>query len=235
MSPALVDPAAGLTLEAVIFDMDGLMFDTERVAVESWISAARDHGHEIDRSFFLSSVGLAAKGTRDLLMKIHGPDFPHDAIRQRRLDLAAAYIAEHGVPVKKGLVELLGFLGVSGIPLAVATSTNRLRVDPLLGTSGLAQYFDAVICGDEVVRCKPDPEIYLAAAARLKVAPENCLVLEDSLPGIAAAHAAGAVAVMVPDLIAPDEATKLRARGVFVDLDAVKVWLSGMRLRESIP
>jgi HAD superfamily hydrolase (TIGR01509 family) len=235
MNRRLLDPATGMILKAVVFDMDGLMFDTERLAVEAWVAAARDHGHEIDRSFFLSSVGLAAKGTRELLMKIHGPEFPHDAIRQRRLELAAAAIAKNGVPVKKGLVDLLGFLRTSGIPRAMATSTNRVRVDPLLEASGLAEYFDAVICGDEVARCKPDPEIYLAAAASLGVAPEHCLVLEDSLPGIAAAHAAGAMPVMVPDLVAPDEATRERVRRIFPDLAAVHDWLSAMDLRESIP
>lgn len=230
MNPRLVDSASGLVIRAVIFDMDGLMFDTERLAVDAWTAAAKAYGHDIDRSFFLKSVGIAAGGTRDLLMKTHGPDFPHDAIRATRLELAAASIAEHGVPVKPGLAGLLGFLEKAGLPCAVATSTNRVRVDPLLQSAGVAGYFFAVICGDEVTRCKPDPEIYLAAAVRLGVPPENCLVLEDSLPGIAAAHSAGAIPVMVPDLLAPDEATRERVRGIFPDLAVVRDWLSGMTL-----
>ena len=197
----------GRQVGAAVFDMDGLMFDTERLAVDAWIRAGAEAGFELSRSVIEGAVGLDREGTRAVLAAAYGPDLPYDAIRARRLELAARQIAVHGVPVKEGLFELLRFLRGKGFLLAVATSTDRARVAKLLDGAGVAGFFQAVVCGDEVLRNKPDPEIYRSAAAKLGVAPERCIALEDSPSGIAAAHGAGMLPIMVPDIAVPDAST----------------------------
>ncbi len=224
MRARLADAARGIVVEAVVFDMDGLMFDTERVAVEAWSEAAREMGLGVPRDVFLGLVGLASAGMRPALTARYGDDFPYEELRRRRLAIAAARL-ETGVPVKRGLVALLEHLEARGIPRGVATSTNRARVLPLLESTDLARRFQVVTCGDDVANCKPDPEIFLASATALGVPPCRCLVLEDSPIGIAAARAAGAIPVMVPDLLPPPPDLAGTGVRVMPDLVSVRTWL----------
>ncbi len=208
----------GRKVGAAVFDMDGLMFDTERLAVDAWIEAGAAFGYEFRRPVIEGTVGLDKEGSRTALVGAYGPDLPYDSIRALRIELSARRIAASGVPVKRGLHELLRFLGEKGILLAVATSTDRARVARLLEGAGIASFFQAVVCGNEVSRNKPDPEIYRAAAARLGVAPEFCIALEDSPSGIAAAHGAGMLPIMVPDIVIPDAPTLSRLYRKFSSL-----------------
>jgi HAD superfamily hydrolase (TIGR01509 family) len=212
---------------AAVFDMDGLMFDTERLAVEAWIAAGAEAGFEISRPVIEGTVGLDREGSRLALLAAYGPGFPYEAIRARRLQLAAQRIAANGVPIKEGLFELLRFLAERGFLLAVATSTDRARVAKLLDGAGAASFFQAVVCGDEVARNKPDPEIYLAAAAKLGIVPEYCIALEDSPSGIAAARGAGMLPIMVPDIAKPDALTQSRLYRKFDSLNEVMRFLKG--------
>lgn len=216
---------------AVVFDMDGLMFDTERLAVDAWIAAGAEIGYMLSRAVIESTVGLAKEDSRIALIDAYGPDFPYDAIRARRIELSAENVARRGVPIKEGLLGLLRFLGERGFLLAVATSTDRARVTTLLEGAGVTRFFQAIVCGDEVTRNKPDPEIYLAAAARLGLAPEACIALEDSPSGIAAAHGAGMLTIMVPDLAVPDALTLSRTYRKFDTLMEVTRFLSGALTR----
>ncbi|MCE1196089.1 HAD family phosphatase [bacterium] len=217
----------GRQVGAAVFDMDGLMFDTERLAVDAWIRAGAEAGFELSRPVIEGAVGLDREGTRAVLAAAYGPGLPYDAIRARRLAIAAEKIAASGVPVKEGLFELLRFLGGRGFLLAVATSTDRARVTRLLDGAGVAGFFQAVVCGDEVARNKPDPEIYSAAAAKLGVAPECCIALEDSRSGIAAACGAGMLPIMVPDIVLPDAITLSRIYRRFESLLEVARFLEG--------
>jgi HAD superfamily hydrolase (TIGR01509 family) len=216
----------GFEIAAVAFDMDGLMFDTERVACDMWVKAGLTHGWKIEPESLMSLVGHSRAENKRIMVEAQGQDFPYDEIRKSRLALEAEFFRDNAVPMKLGLPELLDFLGARGIQMAVATSTPRPRVLPLLRKAGILERFALVVCGDEVKNPKPDPEIYLKAAAGLGVEPASCLVLEDSRAGIASAHAAGAVPVMVPDLVGPDEATTGRAARVFGNLGEVRVWLA---------
>ena len=215
----------GFAIGAVAFDMDGLMFDTEKLAHELWTAAGLKNGWEIRPEILMRLVGQSGPAGRRLMAEAYGTEFPYDAIRASRLDLEAAYFRDKEVPLKTGLLDLLSFFESKHVPMAVATSTARYRVMPLLRKAGIFGRFAFVICGDEVEKTKPDPEIYLKAAARLGVEPGSCLVLEDSLAGIAAAHAAGAIPVMIPDLVGPDKATRSRAAREFTDLGKVRSWL----------
>ncbi|MFA5853404.1 MAG: HAD family phosphatase [Spirochaetales bacterium] len=216
----------GFAIEAVAFDMDGLMFDTERLANELWMTAGAESGWDLSLELLTSLAGQPGSSDRRALGEAHGEDFPYDARRARRIALEAEYFRDHEVPLMPGLLELVNFLGAEKIPMAVATSTARYRVLPLLRKAGIIERFASILCGDEVKNVKPDPEIYLRTAENLGVAPGNCLVLEDSRAGIAAAYAAGAIPVMVPDLLQPDEATFGRAARVFGSLGEVLGWLA---------
>ena len=215
----------GYEIEAVAFDMDGLMVDSERVIKQLWKQAGTAKGWDIGEELLLDLVGKSGALWRKGISEAMGPGFPYDEIRADRIGLEAAYYQDNWVPLKPGLIDLLDFLGSRGIHLAVATSTPRVRVLPILTKTGILDSFEFLICGDEVMHPKPDPEVYLSLTAKLGVRAGNCLVLEDSRVGIEAAFRAGAIPVMVPDLVQPDEATLGQAARVYEDLGKVREWL----------
>lgn len=215
----------GAAIRAVAFDMDGLMFDSERVAIDLWRSAARSEGWEISDKLLLGLVGHSSAEGKRLLEGALGLAFPYEIIRARRLSFETEYYRNNPVPLKPGLMELLDSLGRAGIPLAVATSTARERVLPLMEKAGILDRFQFLLCGDEVERPKPYPEIYVKTIGRLAVAPESCLVLEDSLAGVTAANAAGATVFMVPDVIEPDQRARALAFRILGSLIEVRDYL----------
>lgn len=225
----ITDPSGNLLkpVRAIIFDMDGLMFDTERLMFEMWNRACEGTGYTISAELFASTVGVSAEGTRELLLEGLGQDFPYDSLRERRISIERTILEERGVPEKKGLRELLDFASSRSLKVAVGTSTDSRRALPLLRRSGLYGRFHALVCGDQVRACKPEPDIYLAVMEKLGVNPAECLVLEDSEAGIEAAFRAGALPVMIPDIIEPGELTLKRLIARFTDLNAVRQWLSG--------
>ncbi len=189
----------------VIFDMDGLMLDTEKLLAKYWIQAAREAGFPMEMEHVLGIRSLAAIFAKPKLQGIFGHNFNYEAIRARRRELTSAHLAAYGIEKKKGLDDLLAYLKQSGIKIAVATATDRERTNDYLGQAGIRDYFDAFICGDMVHRGKPDPEIYLTACHALGLSPADCMALEDSPNGIRSAHTAGCKAVMVPDLSQPED------------------------------
>ncbi len=191
--------------KGVIFDMDGLMLDTEKLLAKYWMQAAREAGFPMELTHVLGIRSLAAVFAKPKLQGIFGDDFDYEAIRARRRELTAAHLERYGIETKKGLDELLTYLKESGRKIAVATATDRQRTELYLKQVGVYDYFDTFVCGDMVHKGKPDPEIYQTACSALGLAPEECMALEDSPNGIRSAHAAGCMAVMVPDLSEPEE------------------------------
>ncbi len=206
-------------LKGAIFDMDGLMIDTEKLYLKFWILAAKDFGYDMTPEHVYSMRSMARKFSIPLLKGIFGEDCPTEEIRAHRTELMAEYIKEHGLEVKKGLFVLLDYLRDKGIRMAVATATPLERTMSYLETIGAKDYFSAVICGDMVTTGKPAPDIYLAAAKGLGLPPEECAAFEDSPNGIKAAHAAGCYAVMIPDMTQPDEEIKPLLSAVYDSLD----------------
>lgn len=206
-------------IKGAIFDMDGLMLDTEKLFMRFWRQAAADFGYEMTVEQVLGARSLASKYSRPKFKAVFGDEFPFDEIRARRLEIMSAYIDEHGFEVKKGLFELLDYLKISGYKIAVATATDRQRTEKYLGMIGALDYFDAVICGDMVANGKPEPDIYLKAAAELELDPGECAAFEDSPNGLRAAYAAGCKAIMIPDLSQPDEELMPILSGVYESLD----------------
>ncbi|WP_455381129.1 HAD family hydrolase [Salinispira pacifica] len=185
---------------ACIFDMDGLLLDTERLAVTGWVEAAAALGFDLPYEFALATVGLDRSQSKQMLLHRMGQDFPYEEVRELRNAINARKIEADGVPLKPGGRELIGLLLSKRIPFAQATSTQRSRAEELLSRSGIRADFTVVLCGDEVEKGKPAPEIYLKTADRLGVPAEECLVFEDSGPGLLAAHRAGMTPVLVPDI-----------------------------------
>ena len=224
--------APAIDIRAVVFDMDGLMLDTERMARETWQGAAVDCGVDLDDELFLRLVGRTRRDSAEILQAEWGARASLDAFRARCSARWEAEVLARGIPVKPGLLDLLDFLDEAALPRAVATSTGRAGAERSLTLAGVLDRVDHVVTGDQVERGKPAPDIFLLAAERLGVLPAHCLVLEDSIHGIMAAHAAGTVPVMVPDLVAPTDETARLAHRVLPSLDAVRVYLAETLLRE---
>lgn len=195
--------------EAVIFDMDGLMLDSERASLRSWSRGARELGLRIEADYWLRLVGHSTAACRSILGE-RLDDAQIQALLERCQVLYQAEV-DAGVPLRPGIHEILQLLARHGVPCGVATSTRRPLAPRKLEAAGLLPYFKSVTAGNDVAHPKPAPDIYLLAAQRMGAAPGRCLALEDSPAGVTAALAAGLTVIQVPDLVAPDRA--LRARG----------------------
>ena len=188
---------------AVIFDMDGLLLDTEPLAARAWNEAAAALGVEFDEALALAMVGRNLPDCTAMVSARYGASYPVDALLERWHTTYDAIVARDGVSVKPGASELIDWLEHNAIPRGVATSTRRERARAKLADARLLSRFRDVVGGDEVARGKPEPDIYAEAARRLCVRPDECIALEDSLPGVRAALAARMTAIMVPDLHGP--------------------------------
>lgn len=198
-------------IRAVIFDMDGLLLDTERLIIDKCHQAAVELGYEVPEHVFVRCIGTDKAQTSRIVAEEMGPDFPVDDLRVRWKKYVADYIADLGVPVKAGVWEWLDELTGCGIPAAVATSTKRYMAEEFLAKAGLLERFVSVTCGDDVTHAKPDPEIFMKASGKLGIPPEECLVFEDSGPGLRASAAAGMRPVLIVDIKEPDEESVTKA------------------------
>ena len=204
---------------AALFDMDGLLLDTETLYIEAMQAAARTLGRDMPMDLCHSMVGVPGHECNLMIEAFYGEGF---SIAEFRGHFSAhlRVLLDAGIPLKPGVVELLDFLAGRGLPLAVATSAGRATAENHLGKAGLLDRFAAVATRDDVEHAKPDPGVYLEAARRLGVAPQGCLAFEDSNIGVAAAHAAGTMAFMVPDLLQPLPESRARCIDVLPDLHA---------------
>jgi HAD superfamily hydrolase (TIGR01509 family) len=202
----LVTPAAPLAAEAVVFDMDGLLLDTEVLAREALQLAGRELGLPLPDEVSRQMIGVPVDGTTRLLLAHFGNEAPIERLLGAASRHLHALIGAGNLRVKPGVGALLDALDRTGLPRAVATSSARAKALHHLNAAGLFDRFNAVLTRDDVARGKPHPDLYLAAAERLGLAPAHCLALEDSYNGVRAACAAGMPVVMVPDLLpATDE------------------------------
>ncbi len=191
-------------IKAVVFDMDGLMFDTERLSAEACEQASQTLGCSSTKEIRGKTMGLTPVYSKKVFLDTFGADFPYDAFVQLEKSYMADYIQKHGLPVKPGLYELLDYLRQNGFKIAVATSTSRGSAMKNFESVKVTEYFDQIICGDMLEKSKPDPDIYLKAADALKIDPQYCMALEDSPNGLTSAYRAGMKTVMVPDLVTPN-------------------------------
>jgi HAD superfamily hydrolase (TIGR01509 family) len=189
-----------VTLRAVLLDMDGLLLDTEKVSKWAWQHAAKEHGFTLNDEHYFSLIGRNSAHLEVLIADIFGESFPYEVVRARRYQLIDAKFDLEGVPVKPGSLEVLSWAKSKGIPVAVCTSTRKLRALKLLSEAALLHLVSVVVGGDEVANGKPAPDIYLQGASILNVLPSECAAFEDSEVGLASAIAAKTITFFIPDL-----------------------------------
>ncbi len=214
-------------VKAVVFDMDGLLIDSEIAYRDAMIHIAREnYGLDLPVEIFLRMVGLSAPAWQRVAVEHFGADFPIDTYNAAVWAYAYAKHA-NGVALKPGVLELLDYLDVNELPRAVATSSGHPAVKHQLGGNRIYDRFHAIIAAGDYAKGKPAPDPFLAAAARMGVDPGDCLALEDSHNGVRAAHAAGMMTVMVPDLLGPTDEMHERCVTIAPDLHHVRELLLG--------
>ena len=187
-------------MKAVVFDMDGVLFDTESVCMKAWDYAGEVMGVGKAGYMVLKTLGMNADKAVEIIRTEFGAGFDAVKFKQIGKNYSYDYFNTYGVPEKPGLYEILNYLKNKGYKIALASSTSSQSVHHHLKEKDIEKYFDAVICGDMVEKSKPEPDIYLKACAQLNENPDNCIAIEDSKNGILSAHRAGLQVIMVPDL-----------------------------------
>ena len=190
--------------KAVVFDMDGVLFDTERLCQDSWIEVANRRGLPDMEIIFPKCIGRNANDSRQIVLEAYGADFDYEVFRREASDWFWKYLEENGLPAKEGVRELLNWLKEQGWRIGLASSTRRSSVISHLEQAGIKDFFEEIITGDMVEHSKPLPDIYLLACRKLMVDPAETYAIEDSPNGIRSAYRAGMKPIMVPDLLSPD-------------------------------
>ena len=209
-------------IKAIIFDMDGLMIDSERVTFECYQERLKDMNLTMDEEFYKTLLGKPIKG---IYQRFY---FPIENVIQDVHQLMAERFETEGVPVKKGLVELLHYLKDNNYKTIVATSSNRDRVDKILAQAKITEFFDDSICGDEVTKGKPNPEVFLKSCQKLGVNVDEAIVLEDSEAGIQASYDANIKVICIPDMKYPEKQYEEKTFKILKDLTEVTVYLKSL-------
>lgn len=212
--------------KAVIFDMDGVIFDSERLVLEGWQEIAAKYGIKGIEEVLPRCLGVNAQATREIFREYYGQDFPYDEYKKEASALFHSRYGNGKLPLKLGVKELLSYLKENGYLVGLASSTRQAIVEQEIRDAGLMPYFDNLVCGDMLKRSKPEPDIYLKACENLDVEPRMAVAVEDSYNGIRSAKRAGMVPVMVPDMVQPDEEMRSLAHKICKDLFEVKNWIS---------
>lgn len=212
--------------KAVVFDMDGVIFDSERAVMQCWKEVASRHNIPDIEKAILACTGTTMVRTREIMLNLYGADFPYDEYARESSAIFHSRYDGGRLPMKPGVKELLTFLKERGKKIALASSTRQQVVTDELRDAGIIEYFDRIICGDMVSRSKPAPDIFLKACEELNVSPSDSYAIEDSYNGIRAAHAGGLLPIMVPDLLPADEEMQSLAEIVLPNLTSVKEYLA---------
>ena len=215
-------------IKAVIFDMDGLMIDSERVTFECYQEILKGMNLTMDEEFYKTLLGKPIKGIYQRFYDVYGNDFPIEDVIKDVHALMAKRFETEGVPIKTGLKSLLEYLKENNYKTIVATSSNRDRVDTILAQAQITDYFDDSICGDEVTKGKPNPEVFLKSCQKLGVSVDEAIVLEDSEAGIQASYDAGIKVICIPDMKYPEKQYEEKTFKIFKDLNDVTDYLKNL-------
>ena len=194
-----------MKIKGVLFDMDGVILDTEKWLQKFYLKASQELGFQVNPEYILSIRSLPAPLAEKKMKRLVGEDFDFMAVRNLRKQYMNEHIAKNGVEKKKGIDELLQYIHANGLKCAVATATAVHIAKDYLAQAGVLSYFDKVVCSAMVEHGKPEPDIYIETAKQLDLLPCECIALEDSPNGVLSAYRAGCVTVMVPDLTQPDK------------------------------
>lgn len=210
-----------MKIKAVVFDMDGLMFDTERLTYEIINQVMTEKGYDYSLDFYKQTIGKRSVDVVSMYKEKFGDAFDYQAMKAGNMEVFWDYTAKNGVPAKNGLFQLLDYLKENNIKIALATSTTSKSATEILKRGKVIDYFDVLMCADSVTKGKPDPEVFAKACEKLGLQPCECMGLEDSFNGIISSSEAGLVTVMIPDLIPPTEEIANRCYKVCKDLTEV--------------
>ena len=213
-------------MKAIVFDMDGVLFDTEMVCLEGWKQVAENNNLPNMEQVFTRCIGLNNNDCQAVLRDAYGEDFDYGTFRKQASVEFWNYIETKGLPEKPFMHELLEWLKASDYKVGLASSTRRESVLNCLKNAGILEYFEVIISGDMVEHSKPEPDIYLLACAELGVEPGEAYAIEDSFNGIRSAYDAGMKPIMVPDMLAPDEEMREKSVVILKDLGEVLRFLS---------
>ena len=211
--------------QAVVFDMDGVIFDTERLVIEFWKEVAKKHNIPNVEHTCIQCLGTNRVRTREIFLENYGADFPYDPYRAEVTELFNTHYKGVPLPTKPGVRELLSYLQEQDIKVGLASSTAQHLVRDEIGTAGLLPYFQTLVCGDMVEHSKPAPDIFLKACEILNADPTKSIAIEDSFNGIRSAHCAGMTPIMVPDQVQPTDEIRTLAFRVMPSLLDVLNWL----------
>ena len=215
-------------IKAIIFDMDGLMIDSERVTFECYQEILKGMNLTMDEEFYKTLLGKPLKGIYQRFYDVYGNDFPIEDVIKDVHALMAKRFETEGVPIKTGLKSLLEYLKENNYKAIVATSSNRDRVDTILSQAQITDYFDDSICGDEVTKGKPNPEVFLKSCQKLDVNVDEAIVLEDSEAGIQASYDAGIKVICIPDMKYPEKQYEEKTFKILKDLTEVTAYLKSL-------
>lgn len=215
-------------IKAIIFDMDGLMIDSERVTFECYQEILKGMNLTMDEEFYKTLLGKPLKGIYQRFYDVYGNDFPIEDVIKEVHALMAKRFETEGVPIKTGLKSLLEYLKENNYKTIVATSSNRDRVDTILSQAQITDYFDDSICGDEVTKGKPNPEVFLKSCQKLGVNVDEAIVLEDSEAGIQASYDAGIKVICIPDMKYPEKQYEEKTFKILKDLNGVTEYLKNL-------
>lgn len=220
-------------VEAVVFDMDGVLFDTERLCMEAWREEAAARKIDDIEKAVIGCIGLNRTDTRAFFEREYGSDFPFEEFQSASTKRFHEKLETGGLPLKPGVTEILEYLQSAGYKIALASSTSRKGVLGHLEKAGITHFFEEIISGDMVEHSKPSPDIYLLACSRLSVSPQNVIAIEDSPNGLRSAYLAGLKPIMVPDMIAPVPEIEKLLFAKCDDLHEVKKLLIGMEKKNT--
>ena len=211
--------------EAVVFDMDGVIFDSERAVMNCWLELADKYGIENIEEPYYACTGVTEARTREIMLNAYGEDFPYDKYAKEASEMYHERYDGGRLPMKDGVYEILDFLKKSGKKIALASSTKRQTVINQLRDAKILDYFDEIVTGDMVSKSKPDPEIFLLACNKLNIAPERAYAIEDSYNGVRSASSGKLRAIMVPDLLPANDEMRELAETVQESLNDVIEYL----------
>ena len=213
--------------DAVVFDMDGVIFDSERATMLCWLELADKYGIKDMEKPYLACTGTNAAMTRQIMLDAYGEDFPYDEYAHEASRMYHERYDGGRLPMKSGVVEILEYLKNSGKKIALASSTKKQKVISQLQDAGILNYFDEIVTGDMVEKSKPEPDIFLLACEKIGVSPERAYAIEDSYNGIRSAYRGGLRPIMVPDLLPADQEMNELAEAVIDNLENVVLYLKG--------
>lgn len=209
-------------MNSIIFDMDGVIFDSERAIYELWKELSEKYGFDDIYEVYIQCIGVNIDATRKIFTEHYGREFPYQEYQDEESRMYRERYSNGDLPLKPDIERVLEYIKNKGYKIAIASSTRTEQVRKQIENAGLIEYFDVIVGGDMVTRSKPNPDIFFEAANRLGAIPEETYVIEDSFNGIRAAYEGGFIPVMVPDMLPPDDEMRQKANFIFDNLKEVE-------------